>query len=153
MSKQSAIERQTTTTGTLTVLSVSPVDEDHSSLQAIIGHTKWLLLKARDLVSTLVLLQQHEVAVVLCERDLLPGTWIDVLKHVNALPNTPSLIVTSRLADDRLWGEALNLGAWDVLAKPFDRTEVIRSVHSAWRRWHDHIHMRATAATMMEAAS
>jgi DNA-binding NtrC family response regulator len=153
MSKQSAIDRQTSTTGTLTVLSVSPRDEDHSSLQAIIGHSKWLLLKARDLVSTFALLQQHEVAVVLCERDLVPGTWIDVLEHVKALPNAPSLIVSSRLADDRLWVEALNLGAWDVLAKPFDRTEVIRSVKSAWQRWHDQIHIRATGATMMEATS
>lgn len=153
MSKQSAIDGQTSTTGTLTVISVSPLDEDHSSLQAIIGHSKWLLLKARDLVSTQALLQIHEVAVVLCERDLLPGTWIDVLKHINALANVPSLIVTSRLADDRLWGEALNLGAWDVLAKPFDPTEVIRSVHAAWRRWHDQIQMRATAVTMLEAAS
>jgi DNA-binding NtrC family response regulator len=121
------------------------------SLQVIIGSTKWMLFKARDLASTLTLLQQHEIAVVLCERDLLPGTWIDVLEHINALPNAPSLIVASRLADDRLWAEALNLGAWDVVAKPFDRTEVIRSVHSAWWRWHDQIHMRA-AVTMMEAA-
>jgi len=153
MSKTSAIERRTPTTGTLTVLSVSPVDEEHSSLQAIIGHSKWILLKARDLVSTLDWLEQHEVAVLLCERDLLPGTWIDVLEHLNAMPQAPSLIVTSKLADDRLWGEALNLGAWDVLAKPLDRTEVIRSVHSAWRRWNDQIHMRATAVTMIEAAS
>jgi DNA-binding NtrC family response regulator len=137
----------------MTVLSVSPLDEDHSSLEAIIGHSKWMLLKARDLVSTLALLRQHEVAVVLCDRDLLPATWIDVLEHINAMPQAPSLIVTSRLADDRLWAEALNLGAWDVLAKPFDRTELIRSVHSAWRRWHDQIHMRATAVKVMEAAS
>jgi DNA-binding response OmpR family regulator len=154
MSKQSAIERQTDTTGTLTVLSVSPLEEDHSSLQAIIGHSKWMLLKARDLVSTLALLQQHEVSVVLCERDLVLGTWIDVLEHLKALPNAPSLIVASRLADDRLWVEALNLGAWDVLAKPFDPTEVIRSVKSAWQRWHDQIQVRVTTAvTVMEAAS
>jgi DNA-binding NtrC family response regulator len=153
MSKQSAIERQTSTTGTLTVLSVSPLDEDHSSLQAIIDHSKWMLLKARDLVSTFALLRQHEVAVVLCERDLLPGTWIDVLEQIKGLPNAPSLIVASRLADDGLWAEALNLGAWDVLAKPFDHTEVIRSIKSAWQRWHDQIHIRATAVTMMKAAS
>ena|ERR1019366_374928 len=153
MRKQPDSERQTSTTGTLTVLSVSPLDEDHSSLQAIIGHSKWLLLKARDFVSTLALLQQHQVAVVLCERDLLPGTWIDVLEHIKSLARAPSLIVTSRLADNQLWAEALNLGAWDVLAKPFDRTEVIRSVHSAWRNWHDQIHMRGTAVTTMEAAS
>ena len=45
------------------------------------------------------------------------------------------LIVTSRLADDRLWAEALNLGAYDVLAKPFERMELVRSVSSAWLHW------------------
>jgi DNA-binding NtrC family response regulator len=152
MKKQPAIERHSTT-GRLTVLSVSPLAEDYLSLQAIICHSTWTLFKARDLVSTLALLQQHEIAVLLCERYLLPGTWIDVLEHINALPNAPSLIVASRLADDRLWAEALNLGAWDVLAKPFDRTEVIRSVKSAWQHRHDQIHMRDTAVTRMVAAS
>ncbi len=87
---------------------------------------------------------------MLCERDLVPGTWIDVLEHIKVLPHAPSLIVSSRLADDRLWVEALTLGAWDVLAKPFNKIEVIRSVHAAWRRWQDQIHMRGT--TTMEAA-
>jgi hypothetical protein len=41
-----------------------------------------------------------------------------------------------------------------VLAKPFDPTEVIRSVKSAWQRWHDQIQVRVTTAvTVMEAAS
>ena len=38
-------------------------------------------------------------------------------------------------ADERLWAEALNLGAYDVLAKPFDRTEVMRVVSMAWMHW------------------
>ena len=75
------------------------------------------------------------------------------MEHVNAMPNAPSLIVTSRLADDRLWAEALNLGAWDVLAKPFHVTEVIRSVRSAWQHWHDEMDLRATASRMVSAAS
>ena len=45
------------------------------------------------------------------------------------------MIVTSRSADERLWVEALNLGAYDVLAKPFDRDEVLRSVSMAWLNW------------------
>jgi DNA-binding response OmpR family regulator len=63
---------------------------------------------------------------------LMSGTWLDILENIKHLPNTPSLIVTSRLADERLWAEVLNLGAWDVLAKPFDRSEVICSMRSAW---------------------
>ena len=112
-----------------------------------------MLFKARDINSALMLLQKHDIAVVLCERDLLLGTWIDVLEHINALPIPPSLIVTSRLADEQLWAEALNLGAWDVLAKPFDRSEVVRCVESARRHWENQIQIRATGIRKLAAAS
>ena len=136
----------------LAILSISPSDEDHLSLQAVFSHTKWLFFKAQDLATAVELLQEDEIAVLLCERDLLVGTWTDVLEHIQTLQNAPSLIVTSRIADDRLWAEALNLGAWDVLAKPFDRIEVIRSVKSAWQHWHDQIHLRCGAVKGLSAA-
>jgi DNA-binding NtrC family response regulator len=153
MKKQRKLETAIDPTSKVTILSVSPYDEDQSSLEAIIGHSRWMLFKARDLVSTLAVLKRQAISVLLCDRDLLPGKWIDVMEHVNAMPNAPSLIVTSRLADDRLWAEALNLGAWDVLAKPFHVTEVIRSIRSAWQHWHDEMDLRATASRMMSAAS
>jgi DNA-binding response OmpR family regulator len=121
-------------------------------LQAIIGHSKWKLFTASDLASAVSSLQEHEISVLLCERDLRPDTWIDVLENIRFLPNPPSMIVASRLADDHLWAEALNLGAWDVLAKPFDHIGVIRSVKSAWQRWHDQMHPHATAMTMSAAS-
>ena len=42
------------------------------------------------------------------------------------------LIVTSRLADASLWAEVLNLGGYDLLAKPFNRQEVRHVLTSAW---------------------
>jgi len=52
------------------------------------------------------------------------------------------LVVTSKLADESLWAEVLNLGGDDVLAQPFDHEEVTRVVRSAvrassdpWRPW------------------
>jgi DNA-binding NtrC family response regulator len=146
MRKRPTIERTPTTRavaspiGLLTVLSVSPLEEDHVSIQTIIGHSTWMMFQARDVASALALLRRHEIAVVICERDLLPETWIDVLEHLNTLPKAPPLIVTSRLADERLWAEALNLGAWDVLVKPLDRLELIRSVKLAWDHWHMQTH-------------
>src|SRR5271165_6623355 len=142
MRKQPGIERNppipaTSTAEVLTVLSVSPLDEDHSSLKAIVGHSSWRLFEAYNVSSSLALLQRHDIAVVLCERELLPGTYIDLLEHIIAKPNAPSLIVAARLADERLWAEALNLGAWDVLAKPFDADEVIRIVDIARQHWRD----------------
>jgi DNA-binding response OmpR family regulator len=74
---------------------------------------------------------------VICERDLAPGTWRDILDGAIVLPQPPCIIVTSRLADEYLWAEALNVGAYDVLAKPFETEEVVRIVSSAARSWHD----------------
>ena len=151
MRKQPALASNTT--GILTVLSVSPLEEDHLTLQAILGHSAWVLFSARGLAPASALLQQHEISVLLCEDDLLPGTWIDMLENIRHLSHPPSLIVTSRLADERLWSEALNLGAWDVLAKPFDRKEVFRSVKSGWQKWYDQTQLRVAARDLMTAAS
>ena len=40
------------------------------------------------------------------------------------ISRAPCLIVTSRLADDRQWAELLNAGAFDLLAKPFEKSNV-----------------------------
>jgi DNA-binding response OmpR family regulator len=132
-----------TTNGIVPVLSISPMDEDHFFLQNILNRLQGTLDPSRrftvnscaTLASGLAALRKRQFEVVVCERDLPPGSWKDVIDQVSILPDPPSLIVTSRLADERLWAEALNLGAYDVLAKPFDRTEAIRVVSAAWRAW------------------
>jgi len=122
-------------TRVVTVLSVSPHEEDHECLQSIFSHSKWKLCKASTLASALAMLGEQEMPVILCERDLLPGTWRDMLAPISDSPSRPLLLVSSRLADEQLWAEALNLGAYDVLAKPFDSREVFRSVSLAWLHW------------------
>jgi DNA-binding NtrC family response regulator len=128
----------------VTVLWLGPFDEDHLALVEMFAASRWsmspgspLTLRAiSSLDSALLLLQHNPVPVVMCERDFGGGTWKDVLAALAALPNPPSLIVTSRIADASLWAEALNLGVYDVLAKPFDKTEVERTITLAWLHWH-----------------
>ena len=146
-------ETGTTPNPTLTVLSISPNAEDHSVLEGIVSHSQWTLLKTNNLFSArAVLLQRRDISVVLCEKDLTTGTWIDIFKDIQPMPHPPSLIVTSRLPDEHLWAEALNLGAWDVLATPFDRSEVLYSIRSAWDHWHRY-RESATPPKVMKAAS
>src|ERR1039457_6877131 len=71
MRKQPAIEGNST--GRLTVLSVSPLHEDHSSLQTIVGHSRWKLLSAHDLTAALILVQQEEISRDRCLPDSV--TW------------------------------------------------------------------------------
>ena len=127
----------------VTVLSVSPIEEDHLSLQAIFAESewaayttcRWTLARSTTLSSALNVLRRKITPVVICESNLQSGTWKDLLERIGRLRQPPLLIVTSRLADSRLWAEALNLGAYDVLAKPFDKKEVARIVSLAWLHW------------------
>ena len=137
----------------VTVLSVSPLADDYFSLQAIFSHSKRALYRADSLASAMAAIRRWEIGVVLCERDLSPGTWIDMLEELRVLPNAPPLIVTSRLADDRLWAEALNLGAYDVLAKPFELRELVRSVNLAWLHWYHQREVQTRGWNALRAAS
>ncbi len=120
---------------TVTALSVSRSAADHVSIESIFNDSGWTLHKAGSLESALSILRSRRIGVVLCEGDSTPNMWKDILELLPLLRTAPPLIVTSRLADDRLWAEALNLGAYDVLAKPFDSRELTRTVHLAWLHW------------------
>jgi len=133
------------------ILSVSPNEEDHGFLGRLFDGSDWYVpgksecafIRSSTLASACSVLRERPARVVLCERDLFPGTWRDMWEHISLLPDPPLLIVTSRLADDRLWLEALNLGAYDVLAKPFHAGEVIRVVTFAWQDWQNRRDVRA----------
>jgi DNA-binding response OmpR family regulator len=120
---------------TVTVLAVSPHEEDHVCLRAIVGHSNWQIFGAPACREALSFLSKNQMAVLVCERDLPDGDWKSLLDHLSALSLPPRLVVTSRDADDTLWAEVLNLGAYDVLSKPFDRAEVIRIISLAWLHW------------------
>ena len=130
------------------VLAVSPKESDASALSHILTHSAWTLMTANDVGSARRILAQHYVHVVLCDAKLPDGTWKDLLATVVDMSEPPQMIVTAQHADDRLWAEVLNLGAWDVLVKPFHPKEVYRTVHLAWRHWTDHRRLpRRTSAS------
>jgi len=118
------------------VLSVSPNDEDCASLERIFK-CDWTVMASATVASALSVLREIPIPIVIYDCDTSAGSWGEMLDHISLLPDPPLLIVTSRLADERLWAEALNLGAWDVLAKPFEADEVIRIVGIARQHWQD----------------
>ncbi len=69
----------------------------------------------------------------MCEEQMPDGDWRALLDGMEKLPGKPNLIVASRLDDDRLWSEVLNLGAYDLLMTPFEADEVRRVVSLAWQ--------------------
>lgn len=119
----------------MTVLAVSLSHWDLGSLKAIFSHSRWRLYQAASYAEAISFLDLYFIPVVISEENLPDGTWRDLLAHGASLPNPRKLIVASHFANDRLWAEALNLGAYDVLSLPFRAAEVFHSVSLAWRRW------------------
>ena len=136
------------------LLHVGPQDPDLPSLAEILQHadwkmcpgTQWNMFAAGTISTALTQLQSGKVSIVLCERDCAPVTWKDILESVRKLSTPPMFIVTSRTADEHLWAEALNLGAYDVLAKPYYAPEVIRVLSMAWLNWNNRRQAPATLA-------
>lgn len=119
----------------ISILVATPHPEDLNALRHILHHRDWslsLCTSAREAVEQAAVLRP---AILICERDLSDGTWKDVLSRLESMTNPPRILVVSRHADDSLWAEVLNLGGYDVLLKPFDRSEVTRVVGMAWRQW------------------
>jgi DNA-binding response OmpR family regulator len=117
------------------VLSLSPSADDYVSLAEILQPYEWTIHRASTLLTATQLLEARSISVVICERDLPPYSWRDLLAGISGMAKPPFLIVTSSHADDYLWAEALNLGAYDVLAKPFHPAEVRRTLSMAALHW------------------
>lgn len=109
----------------------------HGALARIFRHSNWHLCHVRTCSEAIEFAKGNETAVVICEHDLPDGDWTAFLGECETLPKRPNVIVTSAIADEALWAEVLNLGGYDVLAQPFDPSEVLRVVSLAWRRWND----------------
>ena len=116
-------------------LAISPFEEDLSFLQRMFQDAGWKLLTAHKMAQAMEELSRERVAVVICERNLIDGNWKDVLSDLAAIWNPPRLIVVSRLADDELWIEVLNMGGFDLLSAPFREVEVAHAVGSAVLDW------------------
>jgi len=79
-------------------------------------------------------LQQDDYGVILTEAALPDGNWPDALHMARKSQQELEVIVTDPHADARFWAEALNLGAYDLLAQPFYEPEVRRILYNACSR-------------------
>jgi two-component system, NtrC family, response regulator AtoC len=119
----------------LSALWVGRSEADRSLLTDIFHKAGWQLFAAHQRRQALSCLARNPVQVVIGEKELPDWNWRKMLGDLRLLSIPPQLIVASRDADDYLWAEALNEGAYDVLSQPLDRDEVERVVAAARRHY------------------
>src|SRR5881396_747133 len=113
------------------VLFVTPYAQDGRSIAGMLKDVSVPVVLAGNLAEAATKLRSGRFGVVLSEANLGDGTWLNVLELTRA--RGIELVVTDPFADAQFWSKAINLGAYDVLAQPFHRTEVHRVLASASR--------------------
>ncbi|MGD0498717.1 MAG: hypothetical protein ABSC23_09815 [Bryobacteraceae bacterium] len=122
----------------VTALLVGEYGNDRLLMRDIFHNLGWRLMEAPARREAMNCLRRNPVQVVLAESEVPHWGWKKILGDLRGLARPPQLIVTSRSADECLWSEVLNLGAYDVLARPLARDEVERVIDSALRHLDPH---------------
>jgi DNA-binding NtrC family response regulator len=71
------------------------------------------------------------VPLVFTDTQLPDGTWADVLAVAEKAAQPVNVIVVARVVDTRFYVEAIETGAFDFLAPPFNATDLAYVVRSA----------------------
>jgi two-component system response regulator PilR (NtrC family) len=116
------------------ILFVSGHLEDARQISQMLQRLPLAVDFAETLQQARAQLRKDEYDVLLTEAALPDGSWLDALHLARECPHDLQVIVTDPHADARLWAEALNLGAYDVIAQPFYEPEVRRILFNACSR-------------------
>ena len=111
-----------------TVIVISNDNEDHAGVDQFLPAGRWTVEHFADLRAGLKAMQQLRHCIVVTERRLPDGNWRDVLTLAG---ENARVVVTCKYADEQLWAEVLNNGGYDLLGKPFNRSEMSRIVQAA----------------------
>jgi len=123
----------------VSALLLGAFEKDRLLVHDVFRKPGWRLFEARDRRRAVHCLERNPVQVVLAETNGRNWNWKGVLQDLRQLAFPPQLLVASHNADESLWAEVLNFGAFDLLMQPLVRDEVERVVASARR------HFRAPA--------
>src|ERR1017187_9332019 len=116
------------------ILLISGRQEDALHLSQMLQTLPLKLEHVQSLRHARTRLNRLDYDVILTAADLPDGKWLDVLDLVRECPRETGVVVTDPPADARFWAEALNLGAYDLLAQPFYEPEVRRILYNACSR-------------------
>ena len=118
-----------------TILLVRPCEQDRTTLHGILDDSRWKIAEVADCGEARAFIARNRVQMVLANCDETGAEWKEFARQVTSFTPAPLFIGASRMADEGLWAETLDLGGYDLLASPLDSNEARRAICSAWQTW------------------
>lgn len=126
----------------ISILVVSSEIQNRNSLRDILDREGWKTIPASTVGECEEVFAKQSIDLIFCDRGLADGTYRDILAMTRSKSPCARLVVTSRLADWEEYLEALDNGAFDLIASPSLTGDIIRVIHQAQHA----DEMKATAA-------
>lgn len=105
--------------------------EDYRSASGLLREAGIQLYRAASVEQAETLLRVGESLVLLTEAAFPGGVWRDALAMKRERHPEAVLVVTTALPDERLWLDAIEQGAYDLILKPFVADELLRILEHA----------------------
>jgi len=115
------------------VLLASEREDDYRTLQTLLHNTKWSVARALSWDELSGFCGRAASPVVLLDRHFQRSDWrFTVSSLLQPAPNC-CVILLSDVSDQYLWDELVKHGGFDILARPFERSEVLGTLSFAQR--------------------
>jgi len=115
-----------------TILAIFPKSEDRSTIERIFSDSHWHVEFVRTPLEAQTVLHTFAIRLLICDDRFPDGSsWKDVFRELQHMSSPPPMVVAGCRGDGALWSEVLNLGGYDLLMKPLDANEVLRTVNLA----------------------
>ena len=116
------------------ILVIMPLGERRSELTACLRALDTNPIAVADCrEARQILANRRRLNLVISDADFRDGDWRDNLALTQQRPDGTAFLVSTPLADEELWSEALWRGAHDVLVEPYSASELCRIVEGALR--------------------
>ncbi len=108
--------------------------EGRGALTEALSSTEFELVFSSSVSEARAILARGRVGLVLCAAELRDGCFRDVLREMRQTGLQLPVIVASRSDDVNQYLDAMEAGAFDYIACPYQRSEVKRVLWNALRR-------------------
>jgi DNA-binding NtrC family response regulator len=93
----------------------------------------WAVAHADSLEQAVAYLQSHVAAVVVIQGGVSSREWETAVSRLRGLADAPEVVVVTW--DELLLRDVLRSGAFDLLRRPLNHSDLLWGVASAWHNW------------------
>ncbi len=116
------------------VVGVSGSVQIRRAIDALLARAGWCCHHVDNCAEALRTMVSTGARVVVTDTNLSDGTWRDLVDAARQQPDPPAVVVTSRHADEALWTDVIEHGAFDLVSVPGESSEFLRVVGLAFSR-------------------